>query len=135
MLQNILEGESRSLTFAYDQYSSPRRPATILFDFGNAFPSLSHDFLWLALQYIGVPTVIINAIKELYKDNKHFWRYRGPIRVVYTAQSGVKQGGPLSALLFIIAVDPFLNFLSSRIPRCDLLIAYADDIAVVLRDL
>ena len=45
--------------------------------------------------------------------------------------SGVKQGCPLSALLFVIAVDHFLRALHTRIGPGGLVRAYADDVAVV----
>ena len=106
-------------------------PATLLFDYGAAFPSLLQDFLWLCLAAIGFPVFIINAIKQLYVRNRHYWRFGGECRFVFTVMSGVKQGCPLSALLFVIAVDPFLRALHTRIGPGGLVRAYADDVGIV----
>ena len=135
MLKNVLEVESKSLVLSLSSYNSEARPGTLLFDFGNAFPSLAHEFLWLTLESIGVPASIINAVKRLYSNSKHFWKYRGITKEVYVAEAGVKQGGPLSALLFVIAIDAFLASLGSVILPDDLLTAFADDVAVVTENL
>ena len=135
MLQNILDVETRSLVYAHEQYGLLERPVAILFDFANAFPSLSQAFLWMVLYFIGVPPFVIGAIQQLYQNNVHLWEFRDRIRRVYVARSGVKQGGPLSALLFVIAIDCFLAALASRLDDGDVLTAFADDIAVVVRDL
>ena len=135
MLQNILDVETKSIVYAHEQYGLLARPVTILFDFANAFPSLAHEFLWMVLHFIGVPPLVIGAIQQLYKNNTHLWEFRGRTRKVYIAKSGVKQGGPLSALLFVIAIDCFLAALASLLAVGDVLTAFADDIAVVIRDL
>ena len=44
-------------------------------------------------------------------------------------------GGPLSALFFVLCVDPFLAALCAQLEDGDLLDAYADDIAAVVQNL
>ena len=113
----------------------PTTPAAIFFDFGAAFPSISQDYLRRCLHRTGIPEHIIEAIFQLYLTNDHIWRFGGSSSLVFTVRSGVKQGCPLSAVLFVIAVDPFLRLLVHRIGPHDLCRAYADDIAVVISNL
>ena len=60
-------------------YRQPYNPATILFDFDVASPSLDQAFLRLALHHADVPLHILRAIIKLYRNNKHFWRYHGKV--------------------------------------------------------
>ena len=74
MLENVVDVETRGFELTCDPDieigdSAVRppsmSPATLLFDYGVAFPSLSQDFLWLCLAAIGFPVFIINATKQL----------------------------------------------------------------------
>ena len=132
MLQNILDVETQAMEMAA---RLGQRSALILMDFGAAFPSLSHDFLWLVLAQIGVPPKVLRAIKELYRNNWHWIRFGGACVEVFTITSGVKQGCPLSPLLFVIATDSFLRALEANISPQSLARAYADDIALVLQNI
>ena len=52
-------------------------------------------------------------------------------RYVFTVMSGVEQGCHLSALLFVVALDPFLQALHSRVgPGC-MIRAYVDGVAIL----
>ena len=132
MLQNVMEVETRAMELST---SMRNRAALIFLDFGAAFPSLSHDFLWLVLEAIGVPPPVLSAIRELYRHNRHWMRFGGACLEVFTITSGVKQGCPLSPLLFVIAIDPFLRALEKSISPRSLVRGYADDIALVLENL
>ena len=49
---------------------------------------------------------------------------------------GVKQGDPCTMLLFIIAYDPLIKFISSSLgPRAISHVAYCDDLAIASTDL
>ena len=47
----------------------------------------------------------------------------------------MKQGCPLSALLFVIAIDPFLRALRTRVGVRGMVRAYADDVVIVCVDI
>ena len=84
--------------------------------------------------HIGIPRSVVSAIKALYKDVKHYVKVGDLVEYVFTAQTGVRQGCPLSPLLFIIATDAMIRVICSRIPSGDLNVrAFADDIGIVLR--
>lgn len=111
------------------------RAAALFFDFTAAFPSVSHQFLWVALRAAGIPEHIICAIRNLYANNHHWVRIKGGTFRSVTVLSGVKQGCPLSPTLFILAGEAILRCLRLHVGCGDHISGYADDTAVVLREL
>lgn len=130
LLQNVVDVEGQAISNTYDCTSS----AILLFDFAAAFPSVARFFIWIALKHIGIPTSVILAIKMLYNRNYQFIaNQRGP-RFAFCAYSGVRQGCPLSAIIFILVTNCFLIALQHSLPD-DLVCGYADDLAIVTREL
>ena len=51
-------------------------------------------------------------------------------------KAGVKQGCPLSMVLFIVCIDPLIRYMNSRVSPADgKICAYCDDIALAALDL
>ena len=137
MLDNFVELESFALELAATSLSSS---AIILTDFSQAFASLSWDFLFLTLQHVGVPENIITAIRLLYANADHQLVLGRTVYPGFMVLAGIKQGCPLSALLFCIALDPFIRALNSRLSITGgRVCSYLDDIGFtipfLLRDL
>lgn len=98
----------------------------------GGFLSLSHQFLWIALSAMGLPRFVIRCVQALYVKNAHWLRFGGGYCKSMDIYSGVKQGCPLSPLLFVIATDPSIRALCSAVgPKC-MLRGFADDIALGL---
>ena len=89
--------------------------STILFDMKAAFPSVAHEFLWFVLFIMGIPREYINLLKKLYKANQQRIKMFGRFFVGPVFRSGVKQGDPLSMLLFAIAIEPLIRVLESLV--------------------
>ena len=129
MLANIIDVDLQAMKISL----SSRRGAIILFDFKAAFPSVSHDYMWAVLERIGVPRKWIRALQRLYIDNTHRVKFRGKIFGSFTTSSGVRQGCPVSPLIFAVVADVLLRKLASSFPN-QLIRAFADDTAMVVDD-
>ena len=104
----------------------------LFFDFAAAFPSIARAFIWIALIAIGFPRNVVAGIRALYNNNLHFVRTSSGLRFVFVAESGVMQGSPLSSLIFVLVTDCINRHLATLIGINDLLLAYADDLALVI---
>ena len=99
------------------EFSLTSKNAALMFlDFEAAFPSLSHDFMWKVLEHFQLPPGLIHAIQSLYQGNQHYIKAKGGIYKAFTATGGVRQGCPLSPLLFAIVADVLLRKLVDTFP-------------------
>ena len=106
-----------------------RIPISVLYDFCNAFPTLLHFFLFLMLKGLGVPQWYFNAILSLYKDISAYSSGTGDGSFLFYVLCGVKTGCPLSSILFLLCVNPFIdlfNWLSDN-PGFSITRVCADD--------
>lgn len=73
-------------------------------DYKKAFDSLDHEFMIQALTQQGVPAQIVRIIQEMYMNLKAKIRtdILGPF---FNIKKGVKQGDPLSPLIFSCALE------------------------------
>ena len=108
--------------------------ATMLLDFAAAFPSVSQQFLKQALKFLGFPPAALNLLEALYYKNSCQIVVMGRSFPGFPMAAGIRQGCPLSPLLFITAMDGLLRAIKRRIPAAQIR-AFADDTAVVLQDL
>ena len=104
------------------------------FDFGNAFPSLAVGWIML-VEWLEVPTGIYCLVQALYHDVSMYLQHAGSSDFLCVVQSGVLQGCPLAALLFVLAMEPFLIMFKIVIEEAGLGIvrACADDLAITLK--
>ena len=109
-------------------------PLLLLFDFAAAFPSLAHAFIFLALKFYDAPLGMYNFFKALYTDNKCYAVFGGVRRFLYDILCGILQGCPASGSLFVLAIDPFLRMLKSKLLGARTK-AFADDLATILKEL
>ena len=126
MLQNIIDIDFEAMRISL---SSPYGALT-LFDFEAAFPSFSHESLWKVLSHIGVPQFMLRAFQNLYAHVKHRIKIKGVVKDSFTLHSGVRQGCPLSPVLFVVVVDLLLRRLRRLLPEV-VVRAFADDIGIV----
>ena len=107
-------------------------PAAVFFDFAAAFPSLSHEYLHAVLEHLGIPASFRHLVKALYEGNGCTIATAGGSFAGFSIRAGIRQGCPLSPLLFAVCGDLLVRRLRSACPE-SLVRAYADDLAVVTR--
>ena len=127
MMANIIDIDLQAMKISLT-YSTG---AIILFDFKAAFPSVSHTYMWAVLEKIGVPRKWILALQRLYVDNTHSVKFRGRTYGTFTTSSGVRQGCPVSPLIFAVVADVLLRKLAKAFPS-QMVRAFADDTAMVV---
>ncbi len=77
----------------------------VFIDLAKAFDSIPHTYLLDSLDRVGIPSGIRNIISNLYANSrKEFTVRRGVLTSEIPILSGVKQGDPLSPVLFNIAL-------------------------------
>ena len=115
----------------------------ILFvDFKKAFDSLNDDFLLKLLQHVNLPQCTISAIQYLLTDLTALTTFKGGLQTKIKLEKGVKQGCPLSPLLFILVMEvlddaiicPPPSNINQANPDIDSAL-YADDAAYASDDL
>ena len=111
-----------------------RNGAIVLFDFKAAFPSLSPEFLQAMLATIGMPAEACNLVRALHHHQRCSISLAGSTYDGFAIGSGIRQGCPLSPLLFAAATDILLRLLAKRFPAM-LARAFADDTAAVTADI
>ena len=114
-----------------------RKSCIVALDFSKAFDCVDRNYLFRLLEAIEFPPGLMRCIKAIYNETQSVveinYMYTGKIRI----KRGVRQGCPLSALLFIIAIEPLLlkiktdqyietNFVTK-------ISAYADDITCFVK--
>ncbi|XP_072758320.1 uncharacterized protein [Anoplolepis gracilipes] len=115
-----------------------RRQAVVAWlDLSNAFGSIPHATIRRALIRSGVPGGLVNIWNSMYDGCSTRVRaaegYTAPVPI----RSGVRQGCPLSPVVFDLAIDSVLRAVTDVDAGFDLLgyrfntFAYADDIALV----
>jgi hypothetical protein len=105
----------------------------VFFDFAAAFPSLAHDYLLDVMTSLQLPRALCRFVANLYAGNGCRISAAGGLHEGFSVRAGIRQGCPLSPLLFALCGDLLLRRLHKALPE-DLLRAYADDTALVSGD-
>ena len=80
-------------------------------DFKNAFNMVDHDKILCIMYDLGMPTDVIEVVKDIYESNRTIISLPGGKCDPLTLTRGTVQGDPLSPLLFILYIEPLLRWL------------------------
>jgi hypothetical protein len=109
-------------------------------DFRKAYDSVNRHLLWAAIKGMGVHGAMLGTLQRMHSNITMRVRLDGELGQPFPAEMGVKQGDPLSPLLFGLFIDRCEQFLATHCPEVgthithDLLarvLLYADDLVLL----
>ena len=114
--------------------------AVVNLDQQKAFDNVDRGYLFDTMRAMGFGDRFLDYIKILYSGSESLVKICGSLTALFSVEKGIRQGCPLSGLLYSIAIEPFLNCLRGevgddgfRMPSTDTccsVSAYADDVSV-----
>lgn len=110
----------------------------IALDQQKAFDRVEHLYLWSTMECFGFSSQFINMVRVLYCNIEGVLKINGGLSAPFSVRRGVRQGCPMSGMLYSIAIEPLLHRLRTELRgvsvpffnECFYLSAYADDITV-----
>lgn len=111
-------------------------------DISKAYDNLSWNFLFKVLHTIEMPYLFIDWIKECVTTPSYSVVINGELHCFFTGRKGLRQGDPISSLLFVIAMDVLSKMLDKGVingrfgihPECDAPLithlSFADDVLI-----
>jgi hypothetical protein len=130
LLANVVELEDDAMQTSLKESEG----GIILLDFAAAFPSVSQQFLRAALKHVGFPPAALHFMDAMYHKNACKVQIKGSRYEGFEMSGGIRQGCPLSPLLFITAMDGLLRLIMREVAGATVK-AFADDTAVVFKSL
>jgi len=83
----------------------------VALDQEKAYDKISHDYLWRTLAKYNLPNNFITTVRSLYENAETRVMVNGVLSTPFVVSRGVRQGDPMSCLLFDIAIEPLANML------------------------
>ena len=115
-------------TFFFEGVESGDDRLLFLLDTAKAFDSIDHSWIHTVIKKTSFPPWFSHFVKGALRDVKVSPYFGKDTGVWIDIERGVKQGCPLSPLLFVLAYDPLLDKLR-RFPSLNTY-AFADDLAI-----
>ena len=108
----------------------------IFIDFSQAFDKVNRDVIYNSLSKHNIPDKLIKLIKLTMQQTKMKVKVNNRYSEWFETNTGVRQGDPLSDLLFSVVLDSVITKLEVRgklTARLKQICAYADDIVIIGR--
>jgi exonuclease III len=77
----------------------------------KAYDKITHDYLWKVLEKMNFPQHFIQTVRTIYESAETAIMINGEMSSTFKITRGVRQGCPLSCLLFDLAIEPLAEML------------------------
>ena len=111
LTDNIIEAEGTMMEYTLQP---PGDQAILATDFGSAFPSLDHGWLFECLRLMELDEDVLFFLMNLYDKSSAQIFFNGVLGPILLILCGVRQGCPASMLAFNVSTDPVLRWVASR---------------------
>ena len=78
----------------------------VALDQEKAYDKIRHDYLWETLRRFDLPEIFTRTVKSLYENAHTQVAINSVMSTPFRVTRGVRQGDPLSCLLFDLAIEP-----------------------------
>lgn len=129
------------LNHVIEKYKAAKKPVYAAFiDFRKAYDCVDRALLWRCLRSLGLHGRILESLIEMYTDVKICVRVGGKLSESFRSDVGVKQGDPLSPLLFGLFIDRMEGVIRDKLPATSgvrlldmylKILLYADDLVLL----
>ena len=116
----------------YESIRDRENMFVLFLDTEKAFDSIDHAFIGAVMNKVGLPRWCINFVMSLFDNALVFPVLSERTSTSIRIQRGVKQGCPLSPIIFALVYDVLLVYLTDA--GILLIFAFADDLAVASSD-
>lgn len=89
-------------------------------DFKKAFDCIEHPYIWAMLEKIGFGDTFLMLVKGLLAGEISKVHVNGWFTKEIPMTHGVKQGDPLSPLLFALTMQPLMEYLQYKLTTKDM---------------
>lgn len=107
-----------------------QRAKLISFDFDHAFDRVRHTFLHRTMCSLGINRDFVGLIARISRLSSSRLLVNGHLSRAFPIQRSVRQGDPMSSLLFVLYLDPLIRKLE-QVQGNHLVVAYADDVSII----
>lgn len=131
--RNIFEATTRMLDKLCELRERNDSCLLVAFDFDHAFDRVEHGFLARTMEKMNFNREFIHLLMYCYRNSFSKVLINGRLSPEIEIQRSVRQGDPLSMLLFVIYLQPLLDKVKDIFPRA-ILNAYADDLSMFVEN-
>ena len=107
----------------------------MFFDQANALDTLKQKWVIRVLIQIGMPRGFISFILATIANVAAYVRCGPTTAFAFYVTAGLLQGDPLSAVLYVLCIEPLLLILRESVANCSIIRACADDIGLATSDI
>lgn len=107
-----------------------QRAKLISFDFDHAFDRVRHAFLYRTMCALGINRDFVELLARISRLSSSRLLVNGYLSRAFPIQRSVRQGDPMSSLLFVLYLHPLICRLE-QVQGNQIVVAYADDISII----